>query len=158
VAGSLTIAVGIPGSGKSVCGEAGLQAAARAVFDVVVSSDRIREELTGDITNMERNVDVFAVVNERVRQALRDGLRVYVDATNLKPEFRATLREIARTYDAQAIAYIFTLSEDYDLCQKRNMERERNVPENVMLLMHGMFMEYCSPAQLLGEGWQPRMI
>lgn len=152
---ALTITVGIPGSGKSRYAAATLQ---DGEFDVVFSTDEIRQELTGDMTSMERNQDVFKLLRRRVDDALVAGLRVLVDATNLLPAFRADFLEIAKVTDAPTWAVVFGDSWDYDLCQSRNVARDRVVPEDVMKKMHADFMEHCRIAVLHMEGWQLEIV
>ena len=154
---SLIITVGIPGCGKSTLAR---QLKALGNVDIVISSDSIRDELTGDPENQEQNANVFRVLNHRVAEALSQGLNVLVDATNLKPSYRnglkaltllARVRNVQGPIECRAIR--FADSADFDLCQKRNTSRERVVPEFVMQRFHAMFLQNCSVEQLRSEGW-----
>jgi len=145
----LHITVGIPGCGKSTfADEYGSQTGA-----IVISSDKLREELTGDAEDQTRNRDLFGIMHQRVRTILDEGYSVVVDATNLKPEYRKNLMDIALDLEVPAYAHWFGVSMDFDTCQGRNLARERVVPEHVMKRFHKMFYSSCAPFQLKEEGW-----
>lgn len=152
---ALHITVGIPASGKSRFAQQELE---EGHVDLVLSTDQIRLELTGDMTSMERNVDVFLLLHERINDNLRAGKQVLVDATNLNPVYRRTLRAFATFHNAEAWAYIFADSWNYDLCQYRNMGRSRVVPTDVMRRMHADFTVHGRLAVLHSEGWYLEII
>jgi predicted kinase len=145
----LHITVGIPGCGKSTfADEYGSQTGA-----IVVSSDKLREELTGNVEDQSRNRDLFGILHQRVSTILDEGYSVLVDATNLKPEYRKNLMAIALDLEVPAYAHWFEVSLDYSACQTRNLARERVVPERVMKRFHKAFCLDCTPATLGDEGW-----
>lgn len=149
---ALYITVGIPGCGKSTYASKML---ANDEIDFVISSDRIREQLTGDITNQDHNNDVFDILNGRVKAGLATGWgRALVDATNLRPSYRAALMKLADEYEAPAFALHFGISANFDECQRRNLTRLRIVPYDVMQRFHRYFVEQSTPSQLLAEGWK----
>lgn len=143
---SLIILVGIPGCGKSTL-------AKQVEKAEVISSDQIREELTGDMSDQSLNRAVFYTMNKLTKTLLNWGVSVVIDATNLRTEYRKDLHTIADQTGARPFAIRFGDSEDFDLCQTRNLNRERIVPEDVMLRFHDIFMEHCSEEQLRSEGW-----
>ena len=151
---TLTITVGIPGCGKSTLAE---KLKAEGTIDVILSSDDIRQELTGDIENQDANAQVFKTLYRRVEGGLAQDLNVLVDATNLKPSYRRHLNEIAAgirwTPAIERQALLFLDSFDFDLCQARNLARERVVPEFVMRRFHEQFVQGCTPEQLKAEFW-----
>lgn len=127
---------------------------AEGTVDVIISSDAIREELTGNMENQDANRAVFDVLYQRVRSGLAQGLNVLVDATNLKAEYRRKLMAIGIEERADLLqALRFECSGSFKVCQERNLNRERVVPEFVMRRFHGMFMSNCSVTELVGEGW-----
>ena len=73
----LYVLVGLSGSGKSTL------AAQRDANTVIVSSDAIREELTGEIEDQSRNNEVFEIFHQRIRKNLEEGKNAIADATNL---------------------------------------------------------------------------
>lgn len=148
---SLTITVGIPGCGKSTLAE---KLRTEGTIDVIISSDAIREELTGDMENQDANRAVFDLLYQRVRSGLNQGLNVLVDATNLKAEFRRKLMLIGLDERADLRqALLFECSGKFDVCQARNLDRERVVPEHVMTKFYAMYLANCSAPQLEIEGW-----
>lgn len=145
----LHITVGIPGCGKSTfADEYGSQTGA-----IVVSSDKLREELTGDVEDQSRNRDLFGIMHQRIRACLYEGYSVLVDATNLKPEYRKDLMDICDDLEVVGYAHRFGVSQDFNTCQLRNLGRERVVPEHVMRRFWGMFTTQCARSVLEKEGW-----
>lgn len=145
---SLSIFVGIPGCGKSTAAQK-LAGPGREI----ISTDDLREELTGDMSDQGLNRAVFFTVNKIAEALLRNNVSVIIDATNLRTDYREGLMEIAIRYGANPLAYRFDTSEDFELCQERNIARTRNVPEEIMRRFHTLFMECCSEEQLENEGW-----
>ena len=62
----------------------------------VVSSDELREELSGNFKSQERNKDVFEAIDYLVTARLKSGLRCVVDATNLRAKDRKHFVGLAR--------------------------------------------------------------
>jgi predicted kinase len=148
---NLFITVGIPGCGKSTYAQL-VQSMGR--IDVIVSTDKIREGLSGDAADQTYNDAVFHVAHNRVRSALIADLNVVFDATNLRCKDRRVLLDIAHERKATPVALYFSISSDFDTCQRRNLARERNVPEDVMRRFHERFVLDCSPSVLENEGWE----
>lgn len=147
---TLHITVGIPGCGKSTYVE---RMSPRYESWEILSSDDIREELTGSVDDQTANRAVFYVINKCARLLLAYGHDVVIDATNLRPNYRKDLLQIAKDCDATPWAIRFDDSEDFDLCQGRNLNRTRIVPLDIMQRFHSTFMEECSKEQLREEGW-----
>lgn len=147
--GALYITVGIPGCGKTTFLESQSEDEAWSI----VSTDRMREELTGDMSDQSRNDEVFDALYTKIRTHLSAGWPVAVDATNLRQEYREVLKAIADEVDADTYAYRFAISNDFDTCQQRNMSRDRVVPEPIMRRFHKTFIEECDADQLEREGW-----
>lgn len=85
---SLVIMVGPSGAGKSTL------ISKKFPSYEVVSSDAIREELTGDFMRQDINDIVFREVHRRIALKLDLGERVVVDATNLRRRDRIGFAEI----------------------------------------------------------------
>jgi predicted kinase len=118
--GALVLLIGAAGSGKSTF------AARHFLTDSVVSSDRLRAELTG----LTSDDIVFAELRRRARTRLSAGLLAVVDATNTDWMWRAELLADARHNRRPAIAIVFNLP--LDLCLWRNATRSRRVPPSVI--------------------------
>lgn len=127
---SLYITVGIPGCGKSTWIDTYLPEIS------VVSSDAIREELTGDITDQSRNSEVFERFHQYIEINLSHGESVAVDSTALDKFARDKLRAIADENGAKTHLILFA---NCDQAVVRNQARDRVVPQDVMLRMLDKF-------------------
>lgn len=85
----LVVLVGPSGAGKSTW--------AREHFhpSEIVSSDAIREELTGDFRRQDKNDQVFDTFYRRIGERLDMGLRVVADATHIKTADRLKTVQVA---------------------------------------------------------------
>lgn len=81
--------VGPSGSGKSRYVKEHYDA------DCVISSDRVRERLTGSLYDQTRNDDVFAAVQKIARARLESGQSTIIDATHLRRKTRMTHAKLA---------------------------------------------------------------
>lgn len=120
---NLYVPMGIPGCGKSYFGKVYFPSIPK------VSTDEIRERLTGNENDQTRNEDVFAAFHEEVRSALFLNQDVYADATNLHLFARDKLKACMRGIDQ--VHYIVFRNGLQAL--RRNRERERRVPDDVMM-------------------------
>jgi predicted kinase len=96
----LVVLIGAAGAGKSTL--------ARRLFEPaeILSSDALREALTGDPTDQRATRPAFAILHREVRRRLADGRLVVVDATNVTASARAPLRRLARAAGVRAIAIV----------------------------------------------------
>jgi len=119
------VLVGLPGSGKSTwaAGKAG-----------VLSSDALRELLADDPNNQNIHALVFRVMRDLLKQRLALKRPVtYIDATNLIPKLRQPYIKLAESFDCVAEAVFFDVPAEE--CSRRNRERSRVVPHEVILSM-----------------------
>jgi len=120
--------VGIAGSGKSYV--------AAQIGAPVVSSDAIREEMYGDESIQGDANRVFNEVHRRIKEYLANGEDVIYDATNLSAKRRkGFLSQLPK--DVRKVAVV--VATDIDLILKQNAERERHVPEDVIMRMYRSF-------------------
>ncbi len=112
---SLVVLVGPSGSGKSIF--------ARTHFKPteILSSDFCRGLVSDDENDQAATGDAFAVLHYVAAKRLSRGLLTVVDATNVQPEARKPLVELARQYHVLPVALVLDLSER--LCQDRNQGR-----------------------------------
>lgn len=131
---TLTVLIGLPGCGKSTYAkkkkEAGL---------TVISPDEIREELTGDMSDQSRNREVFSLAHKRTREALRLGGSVVFDATNLTRKARNDLLSYIPDRHNTYVEYVL-FRVPLEECLKRNRQRTRHVPEDVIRRMNNSFV------------------
>lgn len=123
--GTLEILVGVSGSGKSAWIEQ--HAAGREI----VSTDQLREMLTGNAGSQHMNTVVFERCMERVRRLLGEGRTAVFDATNVSVSARAMPVRTARWHGARIVALFFDTP--LWIALDRNRGRPRQVPEEVLL-------------------------
>jgi protein phosphatase len=112
---SLVVLVGPSGCGKS--------SFARAHFrpTEVLSSDFCRGLVSDDENEQSATNDAFDVLRYIAGKRLSRGLLTVVDATNVQPESRKPLVELAREHDVWPVAVVLNLPER--LCHDRNAAR-----------------------------------
>lgn len=123
------ILIGLPAAGKSTMADFLKE---KGVY--VVSTDKIRKELTGSYEDQSKNQEVFEIAHARFGEAIRDKIPVVFDATSLNRRSRKALVDIARKNGANKIQYIW-INTSLKECLARNAQRERHVPEEVILRM-----------------------
>jgi len=132
---SLTMMVGLPGSGKSTIAKA-LSAISPELK--LISSDSIRQELYGDENKQGDPEEVFSLVNNRIHEALKSGTSVLYDATNLYRKSRqSVLASIPEGLDV--LVRFWLVDTPLETCVARNASRERVVPEEVIRRMASRF-------------------
>jgi predicted kinase len=124
---TLTITVGLPGSGKSFWADA--QCAANPNI-VRVERDQIRFELTGSRRNFEREGYVSQVSESRIQEALLNGRDVICSDTNVKLSYRNTFRKLAEACGAEFEEVWFDT--DIDVCIARDALRADPVGEEII--------------------------
>ncbi len=113
---AIVVLIGPSGSGKSTFARTHFKATE------VLSSDHCRALVSDDENDQAATVDAFAVLHFIAGKRLAAGRLVVVDATNVQPESRKPLVELARQYHALPVAIVFQLPEK--LCQERNAQRD----------------------------------
>src|SRR5437764_1759283 len=112
---SLVVLVGPSGSGKSTF--------ARKHFrpTEVLSSDACRAMISDDENDQAVTKDAFEVLRFVAGKRLALGWLTVIDATNVQPEARKPLVELARQYHVLPVAVVLDLPER--LCHDRNAGR-----------------------------------
>lgn len=112
---SLVMLVGPSGSGKS--------SFARKHFKSteVISSDYCRGLVSDDENSQEATNDAFEVLHFIASKRLAAGKLVVIDATNVQPEARKSLVDLARKHHVIPVAIVLNLPKE--LCQERNQSR-----------------------------------
>ncbi|UZI34038.1 ATP-binding protein [Streptomyces sp. VB1] len=123
--GTLVVAVGPGGSGKSSFADAGM-------FDVVVCLDTLRGEIGGGPGDQSVTPAAVARQDALLEQYMRAGTTVFVDSTNVEAHVRAGLVERARRYGRPLAALRFL--PDLATCRARNERRtpDRRVPDDTL--------------------------
>lgn len=113
---SLVVLIGPSGSGKSTF--------ARRHFrpSEVLSSDACRGLVSDDENDQSATGDAFEVLHFVAAKRLERGKLTVVDATNVQPESRRPLVQLARKYHCLPVAIVLDLPEK--LCYERNRDRD----------------------------------
>ena len=122
---SLVVLIGVSSAGKSTF--------AREHFlpTEVLSADFFRGVVADDENSLEGTDDAFAALHFVAARRLARGLLTVVDATNVQPEVRKPLVELAKRYHAQPVAIVFDLPQA--LCEERAAVRtDRDLPPHVI--------------------------
>lgn len=122
---SLVLLIGASGSGKSNF--------ARKHFrdNEVVSSDKCRAIVANDENDLGATNDAFDLLHYILKKRLKNGLLTVVDATNVQPESRKSLVQLAREYHTLPVAIVFDLPQR--VCEDRNKLRsDRNFGSHVV--------------------------
>jgi protein phosphatase len=122
---SLVVLVGVSGSGKSTF--------ARRHFrpTQVLSSDVCRGLVADDENDQSATPEAFALLHHIAGVRLRAGRLTVVDATNVKPEDRASLVRLAREHDVLPVAVVLDVPEAE--CLARNAARpDRDIAPGVI--------------------------
>jgi protein phosphatase len=122
---SLVALVGVSGSGKSTFGRKHFKPTE------VLSSDFCRALVSDDENSLEATTDAFAVLHFIAAKRLAAGKLTVIDATNVQPEARKPILELAREYHCLPVAIVLNTPEK--VCQERNRERpDRNFGPHVI--------------------------
>ena len=115
----LIVSIGISGSGKTTFGN-------KLENITVICPDDIRKELTGDISDQSRNVEVWRIAYDRLRKSLESGEDVYFSATTLTSKNLKALLDVVEYLKPEITIYAFEDSRDWKLCEKRVKEDLKN--------------------------------
>ena len=125
--------VGLPASGKSHKARELSQEYDAEIF----SSDALREELFGDVNHQDNNHELFNELHRRIKDCLKSGKGAIYDACNISYKRRMAFLQELKNIPCEKICVL--MATPYEECLKRNMERERKVPEEVIKRMYMNF-------------------
>lgn len=102
---SLVVLVGVSGSGKSTFGRKHFKPTE------ILSSDFCRGLVSDDENNQASTKDAFEILNFITRKRLAAGKLTVVDATNVQPEARKPLVQLARDFHCLPVAIVLNVPE-----------------------------------------------
>ncbi len=157
----LIILIGLPGSGKTTLAQHLLTASPERRW---ISTDAIRAQLFGDEAVQGPWLQVWREVQHQLQQAVghisqRQTPDAIYDATNTARKQRRRVLTLARSLGFREIIG-FWLDLPLEVCLARNHQRDRVVPEAVMLRMHRQLLG-APPAleegftSLIRQSWYP---
>jgi predicted kinase len=124
----ITMLCGLPGSGKSTWANQN-----KRENTIVLSSDKIREELFGAEEIQGNPKQVFNLLYKRAEEALEQEKNVIIDSTNLSRANRKKF--IKRFYSLADYLSIIIFLESAEECIERQKKRDRKVPASVIRRM-----------------------
>jgi predicted kinase len=133
---------GLPSSGKSTFAKK----LSRQYDAEILSSDKLRDELYGDISDQNHNNEVFKELCKRIKNGLKNNKNIIMDACNISYKRRKTLLEELRKFDCVKVCYV--MATPYEDCLKQNKLRDRVVPDYVI---KRMYLNFYIP--MYQEGW-----
>lgn len=140
---TLMITVGLPGCGKDYYYKTHFKD--NEIRHI--SSDKIREEVFGDINDQTHNSEVFSIMEKEVIEAIKMGVDIYYNATNLSGRRREHLINIAKKFGVEKVIILLFVP-PYQTCFERNKNRDRIVPQYAM---DRMLKQFEPPHK--SEGW-----
>ena len=112
---SLVVLIGVTGSGKSTF------AARNFAATEVISSDFCRGLVADDENDQAATADAFDVLNYIAGKRLTGARLTVIDATNVQPDARKKLVQLAREHDVLPVAIVLDIPER--ICAERNASR-----------------------------------
>ncbi len=132
----LILLIGLPGSGKSTLAQ---QLLVKSPQRQLISTDDIRSQLFGDAALQGPWLLVWSEVQRQFQQVVRRSCQsaqeAIYDATNAQRRHRRQVIALARATGFNNITGLW-LDTPVWLCLTRNRNRDRVVPEEIILRMH----------------------
>ncbi len=128
----LIILIGLPGSGKSTLAR---KIVTRYLQCRLISTDAIRGQLFGNEGIQGPWLQVWQEVQQQFHQAVSQTSLVIYDATNTQRRRRREVIDLARETGFSYITGLW-LDKSLELCLERNKQRQRQVPEEVIMKMY----------------------
>jgi predicted kinase len=122
----------------------------------IISTDDIRQEFTGDVSDLSKDEFVWNVAKMRTFNSLLNGRNVILDATNLNYYYRSIF--IENLPECALKAKIFDINPDLAKERVKNDLRKgkcrSTVPSYVIDRMYTQFLKYCQNSTLRKEGFE----
>lgn len=122
------IMIGPAGTGKTTAAKV----LAKKTNAEIFSSDAIREELYGDEAIQGDSKEVFNILFRRARFEAAYQCPVIIDATNLTRKYRKWCMNHFKNFNFPVDFYAVVIDTPIEQAKKRNANRKRNVPEEVI--------------------------
>ena len=142
---AVVVLIGAAGSGKSTV------ATRHFAPDEILSSDALRERITGDAAEQRVTGTVFRIIERSLDARSAAGQLTVVDATNVKPTDRRPWIAAARRHGLPAVAIVLALPRH--VVHARNAARPRVVPPDVVDRHLDAIAAMATPDRLRAEGF-----
>ena len=140
---SLVVLIGPSGAGKSSFAQKHFRPTE------ILSSDACRAMVADDSADQSATGDAFAILRRIASTRLARGKLTVIDATNVRPEARRALLDLARDRYVGAVAIVLDMPER--LCLERQRERPSGPPRAVIRRQHRLLRQ--SVDRLRDEGF-----
>ena len=124
---NLVILVGLPGSGKST---RALELCKEGYYRV--NLDHIREMVFGDAKIQKQPALVVDIMRQALKEFSKRKLNIVVDNTNLTEAYRQSIIDTVLSENKDYVVNYVVYKVPLEECIKRNNNRDRNVPEEVI--------------------------
>jgi predicted kinase len=121
------IMVGIPACGKSTYIEKN-----KNTYETIISSDSIREEITGDASNQLFNKEVFVEYENRLIKCLKNNKSCWLDSTAITKKLREKVIDLIIMYNKNATVVFVVFKPNILIALEQNKKRSRKVPEDII--------------------------
>lgn len=126
----LIMLMGVPASGKST---KAMNLKEKMEKVVLLSSDSLREEMFGNRQDTEHHVEVFNELHKRMKEALKSGVDVIYDATNINSKRRiGVLKQLPKDVTKE----LYYMCESHDSVIMADITREESVGGDVINKMY----------------------
>ena len=123
---TIYLMIGVSASGKTTWAKEKLKELDNAIY---IGSDSIRLELWGNEQDQQHNRETFQEVFNRVAKAAKEKKNIIYDATNIsRKEKENILKLLTNDYTKIGVKMSTPIKD----CYKRNLKRNRTVPEKVI--------------------------
>jgi len=119
--------VGPAASGKSTKAKKIWEEDEKSIY---LSSDNLRKELLGDVSDQSKNGWIFEQMSIRARAALTNGYSVIYDATNLQLRHRLVFLQSIKNIPCEKICYVMAATPER--LYANDMARDRHVGKEVI--------------------------
>lgn len=138
----MTMLCGLPASGKSALAEE----LEKSIGAVTFSSDKLREEMFGDVNEQSKNDELFQELHKRIKDCLKSGKNATYDACNISSKRRRAFLQELNKIDCEKCCIV--MATPYEQCLENNAARDRKVPVEVI---DRMYRHWNTPAMF--EKW-----
>jgi predicted kinase len=141
----IVLLVGVPGSGKSTV--------AQRLIDKgyhCLNADSIRKELFGDEGEQKDKEQVFGIFFQRLEEALKQGLDIVIDNTNINTKHRSPILQRAIQAGYEDIQ-LWVLDVPLETCLERNRSRQRALPDDVIINYYNALHGHGKPRKHEGK-------
>ncbi|MBY0359655.1 MAG: AAA family ATPase [Candidatus Obscuribacterales bacterium] len=142
--GGLVMLIGLPASGKS-----NLAQQMAALGFEHLCADLIRLEILGNEADQSQPGKINSIVRQRLESALAHNKRVVLDMANATRKTRRQWIEQARSHGKPI--HLVVLDTPLDVCVRRNSQRSRVVPVEVIRGMYNSMLQSGAPGDDEGK-------